>query len=184
MKHRSQKGNALVQTAVCLVLAGLVAAGVMMAMSHANEVRRANTVIEDITLIRNGIERLNALKPDYSAVDDDFILNQLNLPERMVGSGTEVRSPYDRYKALRAHIGCAGCNNGYYVAAMKIPSDQCLRIARSPIGRVADRIRVMNDVGTEVIDDIAGKLPPIDRVNAVCQNGMGIQGITFYFKKQ
>lgn len=155
-----QRGVTALEMVMTLVFIAVVGGAIALVANTIIQGTKVEKAYESIVTTSDVVFSSYNNRRNFSGVDIADIVAADLLPESMSDRGVgTARTPYGEIVVSALSIGCAGCLNGFYVEALRVPSDVCIKLTSKDYGKNVSRVLVspfsaVNYV--EVTGNIAG----------------------------
>lgn len=136
LKARAQRGYGLLEIAIGLVLVAGIAAGVMMFYQNAQNNNRTNDAISQVAAIQSAVQGLYHGQSTYSGLDTANIATSGALPNKMIASTNQLRSPFN----TNVLVSTVTPFDTYTIEIEDVGSEPCLRLVSQDFGRNVARL--------------------------------------------
>ena len=147
MKSIKQRGLTLLEITAGLViiaLAGVAIASFASGAIRDSKVEKNSTVLSQV---EQSIRRVYTNKNNFAGLSDAALANSGLLPDSIT-NGASIRGPYGTVRVWPISIGCGGCNDGFAITFLNVPSDVCLKFASRDYGTRLNNLLVAPTTST------------------------------------
>jgi len=127
--RRRAKGVTLLELAMYLGIAGIIAGGVMTYYSSSSNAQRVTDSLSMLGSVQQTVRAIYAGSSDFTGVDAAVVANSNQLPRKWV-SGTTIKNPFNGSVLVAA----ANTNSRFTVSMTGLPRDACTKLAVADLG--------------------------------------------------
>lgn len=160
--RRRARGMTLIETAMVLGLAALVAAGVMYFFTSANNGQKTNEAVSQLAAIQQATRSMFAGQPTYDGLTAQILAESRQLPNKMV-NGTALQNSFGG----DITIGTANANTNFTVQFSGLPGEACVRMSTMDLGTGLVNIAVTGGTAANVD---GRPMTPVE-ANSACGTG-------------
>ena len=172
-RRMAQRGNALLGIAMALIISAVVAAGYLIFFNSASNSAKNNDFMAQLAAMQTSIQSLYYGQSTYTGLDTATIAESGTLPEKMIGSGSTIKHPFNADITIEAGTS----QDTFVITAANIPEDSCTTLVTKDLGRSLARLET--DVGSDVANKRA--MTPAEAQANCTDAGDGVIEITWEF---
>jgi Tfp pilus assembly protein PilE len=134
--RRRFTGIGILSIALGVLVAAVMTAGALSVYSSTRSNAVRATLIDQMSLIYNAVERLYANKNGYPGLDEWMLSASGVLPESMVRADGEIITAAGGSSDVRSYDDrCPGCSDAFYIKFWNIETEHCVTLSQHRVGK-------------------------------------------------